>query len=397
MTGPQIHPVAALGQMLYAKPRLQTRALLGRDDLELSYNARGALYAVGQELAAQGRCEVLVPAFHCPSGVTPLIRAGLTPIFYRIRRDLSIDFEDLLSKVGPQTAAVLVIHFFGFASDLAALQALRRQGVAVIEDWSHSFLQGEPAQLPAWQGDYQIFSFWKLVPSVVGGGLRRRQAAAAPRPVRPGVPLHESAVRLKGMLESVLEHSPHRRTHAVVQRLEDWRIRLRQALRPPAPAAGSNATADAAAVRGEDRYPFELRLAQAAMPATARRVLEATDMAHVASRRRENYRNYARLLGSAASPVRPLFPTLPDDTCPWVFPVLMDGRDEIDHRWRANGVALHTFGIYLHSALDLSNDKLMVMDAKYLAQHVLCLAIHQDIDASDIARSVGIILRNNKT
>lgn len=396
MTGANIHPVASLGQMLFGAARPETRALLRQADLELGYNARGALYALGRELASGERREVLLPAYHCPSGVTPLIEAGLTPVFYRIRRDLSVDFEDLLSKVGPRTCAVLAIHFFGFATDLAPLQGLRRQGIAIIEDWSHSFLQGDPPQLPAWQGDFQVFSFWKLVPSVVGGGLRRRVPAMPARPARPGVPLRESAVRLKGMLESVLAHSPHRRAHALFQRLEAWRLGLRRALRPSS-SSWSQEAPDAslnggAALRGEDRYPFDLRLAMAAMPATARRVLESTDLRDVARRRRANFKAYAARLAGSNSPVRPLYASLPEGSCPWVFPVLLADRDAIDHRWRAAGVALYTFGIYLHSALELSSDKLMVEDAKFLAREILCLAIHQDLTTGEIARFADTIL-----
>jgi len=389
------HPVATLSQLLFSHHQPATRALLHRPDLELTYSARGALYFACAEVAAKGRREILVPAFHCPSGITPAIAAGLKPVFYRVRRDMSIDFDDLLSKVGPQTGAVMIIHFYGFSTNMASLQSLRQQGIALLEDWSHSFLQNSPPELPVLQGDYQVFSFWKLVPSVVGGGLLRREPAPEPIPAKLRTPFRESAVRIKKMIESALEHSPHRRTHALVQKLEAWRVGLRHVPDAgPAEATGPDADAQSHAVaRGEDYpgYGFDMRLARSEMPGTARRILESADLAQVAKRRRDNYDRYAQLLRGDTI-VRPLFPQRPAECCPWVFPVLLSNRNRIDREWRAAGVALHTFGIYLHSALDSSNDSVMVGDAHFLAQETLCLCIHQDLETQDISRSASTIL-----
>jgi len=47
--------------------------------------------------------------------------------------------------------------------------------------------------------------------------------------------------------------------------------------------------------------------------------------------------------------------------------------------------------IYLHSALFDATDEATVADAVFLAERVLCLAIHQDLDVTDIDRSVAAI------
>lgn len=396
------HPTPPLGPLLHCSSAVQhTVAVLQAVDLELTYNARGALLQVSRELGAKAGDEVLVPAYHCPSGVMPVIEAGLRPVFYRIRPDLSIDLDDLRAKLGPRSRAVIVIHFFGFAVDLAPLQDLRSKGIALIEDWSHSFLQGSPAQLPTLQGDVQVFSFWKLVPSGVGGAIRRGPTwRAAPALTRSPPPWRDTAVRFKRMLESAIEHSEHRRTKALMRGLESLRLALKpgpasapaEAL-PPADADELRENAPpvpADSERGEDHYVFDLRLAQSAMPATALRILRAADLTAVAQRRRDNYDRYAELL-NGNTPVQALFAQRPADCCPWVFPVLLPDRDRIDQHWRRHGVALHTFGIHLHSALYASGDPAMIADARRLAQEVLCLSIHQDLSPDQISASAHLI------
>lgn len=381
---PATHPVASLRDIFWPRRLASSHTLLQTPGLELTYNGRGALMRACQEVAQRGRRNILLPAFHCPSGITPALFAGLIPIFYRIRRDLSIDYEDLTGKAGPETGAVLVIHFFGIEADLKPLQPLRDQGVCLIEDWSHSFLQGNPPHLVECRGDYSVFSFWKLVPSAVGGGLLRKTGGTAGNEGRPKhAPLKEGVVRLKRMLEESLDHSELDWLRKAFQKLESLRLALKPS-RPPAP------TADPKEVAGEDLYPFDPYLAECAMPGLARQIVEASDLAELAKRRRSNYRRYCENL-KECRPLQILFPKITDTVCPWVFPVLLPGRDNIDHRWRAAGVALHTFGLHLHSALFMCGDQQSIDDAVYLSKHLLCLSIHQGLTQQEIDRSSQLI------
>lgn len=379
------HPIASFGDILWAQRKHASQSLLNDPHLELTYNGRGALLRACTEIASRGKPNILLPAYHCPSGITPAIHAGLQPVFYRVRRDLSIDLDDLYRKADAKTAAVLVIHYFGVATDLQPLQTLRERGVQVIEDWSHSFLQGSPPRLAGGDSDYRIYSFWKLIPSMVGGGLWRRlpnkQAISSPMHASP---LRERAVRLKRMFEDALNHSEYTRAKALFARFEALRV----AGRPTARAATSDPKYTIP--NGESHYPFDLTLAKSRMPWLARRILESSDFYRVVQQRCTNFSHYGRLLGGTDQ-FQILYPVLPTNTCPWVFPVLLKNRNQIDHQWRSAGVALYTFGIYLHSALFKETDTDTIADAVYLSEHLLCLAIHQDIGVEQVAHSAATI------
>jgi dTDP-4-amino-4,6-dideoxygalactose transaminase len=383
------HPVATFSDILMPRPRAASQSLMTSAGLELTYNARGALLQACREIAARGRRQILLPAYHCPSGITPALHAGLEPVFYRIRRDLSIDVDDLLAKSGPDTAAVLVIHFFGIATDLQPLQVLRERGIELIEDWSHSFLQGTPPRLAGndSSGDYRVFSFWKLAPSVIGGGLWRAAPKRANDNALRKPPLREAAVRLKRMLEEALNQSDFERAKTLFSRLEAWRVgRLSEKV------DFGNDTPSTDSRPGESHYPFDPVLANSRMPGLARRILESCDFEALMQARRANFLLYSHQLKFTPR-LQPVYPQLPNDACPWVYPVFLQNRDAIDHHWRAAGVALHTFGIYLHSALCDLADATTIADARYLAEHLLCLSIHQGLGGDQIARSADLINR----
>lgn len=319
--------------------------------------------------------------------------AGLEPVFYRIRRDLTIDTDDLLAKASSDIAAVLIIHFFGFAPDLSFLTDLRKFDIRVIEDCSHAFLAAHPQQLAgSEESDYRAFSFWKIVACGVGGGLWRRHqpetlGLGGLTALRRGPALRN----YKLLFEEAIKYSNHDWLHSALSEIERIRLRfkpVRQGL--PIPMATLE--------HGEDYYPVDFQLANSGMPQHVRRIIGASNLENVSRRRRENFECYSSR-SALLSPLQPIFQQLGPTTCPWVYPVLLVNRSKIDFKLRNAGVSLHTFGIYLHSALFRNTDSATISDASHLAGHVLCLSIHQNLHPAEIERNCNLItqISNNKS
>lgn len=76
---PISHPVAPIRDLFLPRVVHASRALLETPRLELTYNGRGALLRACAEIAGKGRRQILLPAFHCPSGITPALRARFLP------------------------------------------------------------------------------------------------------------------------------------------------------------------------------------------------------------------------------------------------------------------------------------------------------------------------------
>ena len=85
--------------------------------------------------------EVVVPAMTFAATAAAAIYCGATPVFADIAgpHDLSLDANDVATKIGPRTKAVCVVHFAGYPAAVRELRELcREHEVALIEDVAHA-------------------------------------------------------------------------------------------------------------------------------------------------------------------------------------------------------------------------------------------------------------------
>jgi hypothetical protein len=130
---------------------------------------KACLIVISESLLSQGIDRILLPAYLCPTILSTLEGCGMGYDFYRVRRDLSVDLEDLARRAH-QFEAVYFINYFGFPQSLPVqdyLSSLKREGTVVIEDnaqsgfWEHNL------------GDFTFNSLRKLCP-YDGGYLATR-------------------------------------------------------------------------------------------------------------------------------------------------------------------------------------------------------------------------------
>jgi dTDP-4-amino-4,6-dideoxygalactose transaminase len=134
------------------------------------------------------------------------------------------------------------------------------------------------------------------------------------------------------------------------------------------------------------------------MPWTARRILHAADLEAVVHARRNNFLTIHENLRETRK-LRKIFSCLPDDVCPWAYPVILIGRSEIDYRLRGMEVPLFTFGEVLHPhlyAVHRSNGA-QVASAEFLSQNLLCFSVHQNLthsQVSEFCEKINRFMRN---
>jgi dTDP-4-amino-4,6-dideoxygalactose transaminase len=80
--------------------------------------------------------EVLVSDFTYPASGNVIIQQGARPVCVDVRPDTyAMDAADLARRVTPRTRAIMVVHPFGLAADMDAVNAVAaRHGLPVIED-----------------------------------------------------------------------------------------------------------------------------------------------------------------------------------------------------------------------------------------------------------------------
>jgi len=104
--------------------------------------------------------EVIVQSFTFVATVEAVIEAGATPVCAEIDATFNLDPDDLRSRIGKRTRAVIAVHMLGTPARLPEIQALcRKHNLVLIEDaaWGcGGSLGGRP--LGTW-GEIGTFSF----------------------------------------------------------------------------------------------------------------------------------------------------------------------------------------------------------------------------------------------
>ena len=165
-----------------AKTRVTKRAMDMRQCNRPAFsfpNARTALLSVLNALNLSPGDKIILPSYigwskNEGSGVfDPVASLNLTPIFYRLTRDLQIDIRDLESKINDVTArALLIIHYYGFPDPRTAdvIQLAHTHKLFAIEDEAHAYLSDWIGGVCGRAGDAAIVSLHKILP-VNSGGL----------------------------------------------------------------------------------------------------------------------------------------------------------------------------------------------------------------------------------
>lgn len=341
--------------------------------LLLTYNARAAFYQLLSCLHSSERCTVLIPAFHCTALVEPVPRSGFKVRFYRILPDFRPDIEDVRLKLSRDVAAVVVIHYFGFPSELDAFLKLREEfGCHIVEDCAHSFLTQTGKSYIGRRGDFSLFSFYKFAPSLAGGGLGINLERQPEIRESRKVPWREQLTLAKRLFEQMLENSPENPASNLLLIAENWRVSRRQ----------SEPSAVSRSVLVDDPYLFRKELANSRMPAICRHLVESNNWDENVAARRRNYALFAGELQDGPF-LKRVFPDLTEGVCPWAFPILLANRSQHDRQLRALGVPLYTFGEILHPLLADQNDQAR-RDAEYLSEQLILLPVHPQLDSATV-------------
>lgn len=129
-------------------------------------SGRSALAVLNQVLTSG---IILLPSYICES-VVKVYRENFSIIFYKIKRDFTVDTEDLDSKLSENVTAVYLMHYFGQMQDETFLNWLNRNrrqyGFVIIEDTTHSIFTKRRTI-----GDYCVCSLRKWFPVPDGGVL----------------------------------------------------------------------------------------------------------------------------------------------------------------------------------------------------------------------------------
>jgi dTDP-4-amino-4,6-dideoxygalactose transaminase len=339
-------------------------------------SGRAAIYQALLQLQLPPDSTVLVPTYHCPTMVAPVILANLNAAYFGLRADGLPNLDTIDAATAGKSKVMLVSHYFGLARSLAKIREwCDGRGIALIEDCAHCYF-GKAGERPvgAW-GDYATASLSKFLPVPEGGLL-----ASAHRAIPP-LQLRQQSVKaqLKGwvdVFESATKYKRFRGLNSVLAtlfRAKNWR-------------SPSNVQHDAEPTVASMMRDCDMsRVAQSPL-GTAMILKAILPRGRVILRRQENFNVYARYFADTAG-ARLLFPLPPNTAAPYVFPLWVNDADRIYHALRAQALPVLRWDRIWPGTPRLDGDV-----GPLWSQHVLQLLCHQDLSVADIERTAIAIL-----
>ena len=320
--------------------------------------------------------EVLLPAYHCESMITPVRWRGAQAVFYRICPNTAIDLEDMQQKLTSATRAVVVTHFFGFAQDIITLRAFcDKHNLVMIEDCAHAFFGTKDQRTLGTVGDYAIASTMKFFAVYDGGCLASNSLDIN------NIRLHgpRLSLQMKCAFNIVERALNYRRLGAlatginVLLRTKDLVWRMMKGRRNGASSPGH------APSSAEGAFEFDPAWMYVRISRASRWILSLSMRQDIATPRR---RNFHRLIEATRNlpGCRPLYSALPDDTVPLVFPLYVDAPDTVQLQLRRQGVPIWRFGEFLDQTVDST-----VCDVSVgLSRHLFQFPCHQELREDEL-------------
>ena len=356
-----------------------TPCLLTHPTAQFTVSGRAAILLALEMLNIGPGDKVLVPTYHCPTMIAPVVALGAQAIFYPINSSGSPDLHWIKHHHSTGIQAILVAHFFGLPQPLADIrQWCDAHGVRLIEDCAHSLFGISGERTVGYWGDLAIASLTKFLP-VPEGGCLVDNLVPAPLPL-----LHQPSFmsQLKAGFDIIHTGVNHGRL-AGLGILVNAANLARGLLKSKPIAQPTSHTPPTE----PNNHGFTIDIDQSHLELTAasRWVAQHIPRARIVARRRANYQFFNHAL-SGITGMHPLLPTLPNHCAPYVFPLWVDQPDPGYTELRRLEFPVSRWDRVWPSVARIEGD----LGVPW-SHHVLQLACHQDLTASEMRRMVATL------
>lgn len=341
-------------------------------------SGRAAIFQALMQLQLPAASTVLVPTYHCPTIIAPVMLANLNVAYFGLRADGLPNLDTIDAATAVKSKAMIVSHYFGLAHSLAEVrQWCDDFGIALVEDCAHCYF-GEAGERPigAW-GDYSTASLSKFFPVPEAGLL-----ASAHHPIE-SLQLSPQSLKaqIKGWVDVFEPATKYKRFRGLNSGLAVLFRAKNSHLQPISKDEYSAKSADASMMHECDMS----RISHA--PLGASMILKSIlPRGRIIARRQQNFASYAGHFAHAEG-ARSLFPLPSKTIAPYVFPLWVDEADRVYHALRAQALPVFRWDKVWPDTPQLDGDV-----GPLWSQHVLQLPCHQDLSEADIDRTSNAIL-----
>ena len=346
-------------------------------------SGRSAIALALEETGVATGDEVLVPAFHCESMVSPVTWRGAAPVFYRVRSNTEIDLEDLASKINSRTKVIIAAHYFGFIQNLQPVVDLcREKNLMLVEDCAHAFFGSRNGKSVGSWGDFAIASSMKFFPVYDGGilcsqeipsGIGEMDTPAFLFQIKSAINVLQNATSYErlGILGKIFK--------LLAGGAESvWRLVKKMSGREHSGIAGPSSSGGG--------YSLDETWIHRRASGFSKLIIEHQNAERIIEARRKNYLKLQQALADIQH-TRPLFEHLPEGVVPLVFPLYVEAPALTFSVLKNAGVPIWRFGEYLDPAISES----VCSNSVDLSAHVFQFPCHQELSENELDWMIEII------
>jgi dTDP-4-amino-4,6-dideoxygalactose transaminase len=355
-----------------------TPCLLDAAHLAYTTSGRASIYQALKTLRIGAGDSVLVPTYHCPTMVAPIVALGGQPIFCPIDATGRIDIDTTDTLKQANTRAIIAPHYFGLPQPMDHLRNWCDQNaIALIEDCAHA-LFGISGTRPIGQwGDLAIASLTKFLPVPEGGCLicNREQ------PEYVALQRHGLINQIRAAVDILEEGTRHQALpglNAILHTL----FALKRGLKS-SPANIVESASDTPAEAEDALEEIDPKLADTRMARACRWIARQAARERIIANRRRNYAYLAEAL-SGSPHFHPLKPQLPPDCAPYVFPLWVAQPDPAYQQLRTRRIPLFRWDRLWPTTPTIAEDS-----GKDWSHHVYQLVCHQDLRQEELDHIVA--------
>lgn len=349
--------------------------ILDAPNLAFTTSGRASIYQALKILGITTGTSVIIPTYHCPTMVAPVVALGATPIFCPIDSTGHINISALDGIARPDTKAILAPHYFGLPQPMDELRAwCDVNGIALIEDCAHALfgISGE-RNIGQW-GDLAIASLTKFLPLPEGGCLLCNRDQKEYVALDGHGPINQIKAALD-MIEEGVRHEALPGLNAILRNIFGIKKSLKSAPLQTVSATDSDGISEV-----ETGHLINPDAANTRLAVACRWLARHATRERVVINRRRNYRYLAQAL-SGSTAFHPLKAELPEYCAPYVFPLWVERPDPSYQQLRAAGIPLFRWDNLWPDTPSIPED----YGIKW-SHHIFQLVCHQDLREDELDR-----------
>lgn len=296
---------------------------------------------------------VLIPAYTCETVIAPFLDEGWEVIYYRIKKDLTIDENNFVEIFREKKPSIVFIHsYFGFdtVQNIDVLLDCKKSGAIIVEDMTQSLFSEHHLSC----ADYYVTSFRKFLAIPDGGALISENSL-------PNFPIQKSDESIKKIaLEAFRLKSEYIKEKKNVRKA-DFRekyIELNALI-------SNNENLSSMSPISED-------------------ILNACEPEKLGRARRKNYHTLYNELQKQRE-VQSVLGDIADGCVPLYLPIYIENRKELQSFLASKDIYCPV--IWPKPSQVKETDE----DTTYIYDHILCIPIDQRYNADDMIRIASTI------